>query len=197
MGQSDKEGSAKRPREELADVDRTCRDCDAAFSVTDNERPRQRCEACRKQRRTELKKTKKLKGEGGTEGCVQEAPATGGPSGLVCICDAIPCYCGAADGSADVSAAVGASQKQSGPKACYNCGEVGHLTADCTAPRTKGMFKGKGRSSKVCYKCQQEGHLSFECTIAKGRVKSKYKNGPHRDFLPLPAKKAAPEEQLP
>ena len=81
-------------------------------------------------------------------------------SGFACVCDANPCYCGAAD---EVQVEVPIKRPRPDFKACYNCGEAGHLSADCPNPRSQSKFKGIGRAGKMCYKCQQVGHMSFEC----------------------------------
>lgn len=44
------------------------------------------------------------------------------------------------------------------PRGCFNCGEDGHRSAECTQPR-KERAAGGG-----CYNCGQEGHRSSECT---------------------------------
>jgi hypothetical protein len=49
-------------------------------------------------------------------------------------------------------------------KVCYNCGEPGHQSAECSKPRTGGKFKGKSRENKTCANCGEKGHMSFECT---------------------------------
>lgn len=39
---------------------------------------------------------------------------------------------------------------------CYNCGQFGHISKDCTEPRNR----------QVCYKCNGEGHISRDCPTA-------------------------------
>ncbi|CAJ0957452.1 unnamed protein product, partial [Mesorhabditis belari] len=39
------------------------------------------------------------------------------------------------------------------PRGCFNCGEEGHRSADCTQPR----------KSRGCFNCGQEGHRSNDC----------------------------------
>ena len=107
-------------------------------------------------------------------------------SGFACICGATPCYCGAAE---DEEAADLPLKPSDGVKTCFNCGEAGHLSADCTQPRSHNKFKSSGdKASNVCFKCRQVGHMSFECVYAGAKVKKK-KGTVRRDILPLPAKK--------
>ena len=107
-----------------------------------------------------------------------------------CICHATPCYCGA-DAMEQPAAVV--SETNPPPKACFNCGETGHLSADCKQPRTGNKFRGNGRDQKVCYKCKLVGHMGFECTaIVPRNAKKNDKKVYRRDVFPLPAAKKDP-----
>jgi cellular nucleic acid-binding protein len=43
-----------------------------------------------------------------------------------------------------------------GNNTCFNCGESGHMSKECTKPRKQ--------RNKVCFNCGEEGHTSRECT---------------------------------
>lgn len=40
---------------------------------------------------------------------------------------------------------------------CFNCGKLGHISADCTKPA----------GNKACYNCGKEGHIAKECPAPK------------------------------
>ena len=44
-----------------------------------------------------------------------------------------------------------------GDKACYNCGNVGHLSRDCKEA------KKEGADDRACYNCGKTGHVSKAC----------------------------------
>lgn len=65
---------------------------------------------------------------------------------------------------------------QSGYKPkCFNCGEVGHISADCSKPAMKMACYNCGenghksrecpkeRAPKTCYRCNEVGHISSQC----------------------------------
>merc|ERR1711962_1828240 len=52
-----------------------------------------------------------------------------------------------------------------GDRSCYNCGESGHISRECTKPRQGGGGGGGfgGGRSMTCYNCNEEGHISRDC----------------------------------
>ncbi|BHF61583.1 hypothetical protein SprV_0100455800 [Sparganum proliferum] len=46
---------------------------------------------------------------------------------------------------------------------CYNCGETGHISRDCTAPRNQSNGGGGGGGGRGCYNCGEDGHMARDC----------------------------------
>ena len=61
-----------------------------------------------------------------------------------------------APGGAGSTTTVAAAQHREGPRACYRCGDTGHMIAECPKPR-------------VCYRCNKPGHVRAECPEAKSK----------------------------
>jgi hypothetical protein len=40
---------------------------------------------------------------------------------------------------------------------CFNCGKMGHISADCT----------KAAGNKACYNCGEDGHIAKDCSNEK------------------------------
>jgi len=56
-----------------------------------------------------------------------------------------------------------------GGRACFNCGDEGHMSRECTKPKAGGGGGGRG-GPVTCFKCGEEGHMSRECPKGGGRA---------------------------
>jgi cellular nucleic acid-binding protein len=45
------------------------------------------------------------------------------------------------------------NQARSHYRRCFNCGKVGHISAECT----------QAAGNKACYNCGQDGHIARDC----------------------------------
>jgi cellular nucleic acid-binding protein len=57
-------------------------------------------------------------------------------------------------------------------KICYQCGQAGHLSRDCTNPRLEGDDRESINRARAqyrrCFNCGKMGHLSADCTRPAG-----------------------------
>lgn len=48
-------------------------------------------------------------------------------------------------------------------RSCYNCGESGHMSRDCTSGGNGGNNGGYSSGGQKCYNCGNSGHISRDC----------------------------------
>jgi len=61
---------------------------------------------------------------------------------------------------------AGQSTPKTGNRACFKCGEEGHMSRECPKAGESGAGRGTGGGSRACFKCGEEGHMSRECPKA-------------------------------
>ena len=56
------------------------------------------------------------------------------------------------------------------PQVCYNCGQEGHISAECPNPKVEGGVK-------KCYNCGELGHISADCPQPKKEREPRARKG--------------------
>lgn len=60
---------------------------------------------------------------------------------------------------------------------CFNCGNTGHKSMDCTEPKKER--EGGGGGNRGCFNCGEEGHRADDCTEPK---KEREQRGPMKCY---------------
>mmetsp|Transcript_26924 Transcript_26924/g.45125 ORF Transcript_26924/g.45125 Transcript_26924/m.45125 type:complete len:111 (+) Transcript_26924:91-423(+) len=60
----------------------------------------------------------------------------------------------------------------SGQQDCYNCGQTGHISRNCTEARRprENTGPGFGPPRGSCYRCGKTGHWARDCTLPDNRT---------------------------
>lgn len=69
------------------------------------------------------------------------------------------------------------------PKKCYNCGQPGHLSFQCSKPRSGQGGSPDERAPGLCPRCQKGRHYAYQCQSRFDRegkpLQTKQGNGKH------------------